>query len=189
MTTAGCSVDGPAAALAHERLLRRPAQEKMIEALRRGMGKNSEAARAISVSLSSVKRYAKMADQGRPLAPKKGPGVPYRRRARTPSGFRRPTSRSARPRDALGKARTTPGEGLRDQGERLDALSAVEADGVHTKKGLWAPANATSGRGRPGACRSQRPWRRTAWCSRRMRWGPTLRWHPCMLGRGAFGAL
>jgi transposase len=48
-------------------------REKIIEALRRGMGK-SEAARTFSVSLSSVKRYAKLAEEGRPLAPKKRPG-------------------------------------------------------------------------------------------------------------------
>ena len=48
-------------------------RKKIIDALRRGMGK-SQAARTFSVSLSSVKRYAKMADQGRPLAPKKRSG-------------------------------------------------------------------------------------------------------------------
>jgi transposase len=48
-------------------------REKIIEALRRGMGK-SEAARTFCVSLSSVKRYAKLAEEGRPLAPKKRPG-------------------------------------------------------------------------------------------------------------------
>src|SRR3954462_3978919 len=48
-------------------------RKKIIEALRRGMAK-SEAARTFSVSLSSVKRYAKMAHQGHPLAPKKRPG-------------------------------------------------------------------------------------------------------------------
>jgi transposase len=46
---------------------------KIVEALRRGMGK-SEAARTFSVSLSSVKRYAKMAEEGASLAPKKRPG-------------------------------------------------------------------------------------------------------------------
>jgi transposase len=46
---------------------------KIIEALGRGMGK-SEAARTFSVSLSSVKRYAKLAEEGRSLAPKKRPG-------------------------------------------------------------------------------------------------------------------
>jgi transposase len=48
-------------------------REKIVEALRRGMGK-SEAARTFSVSLSSVKRYAKLAQEGRSLAPKKRPG-------------------------------------------------------------------------------------------------------------------
>src|SRR5215208_4796315 len=48
-------------------------REKIIEALRRGMGK-SEAARTFCVSLSSVKRSAKLAQEGRSLAPKKRPG-------------------------------------------------------------------------------------------------------------------
>ncbi len=48
-------------------------RKKIVEALRRGMTK-SEAARTFSVSRSSVKRYAKLAQEGRPLAPKKRPG-------------------------------------------------------------------------------------------------------------------
>ena len=48
-------------------------RKKIIEALRRGTTK-SEAARSFGVSRSSVKRYAKLADEGRPLAPKKRPG-------------------------------------------------------------------------------------------------------------------
>ena len=48
-------------------------REKIVEALERGMGK-SQAARTFSVSLSSVKRYAKLAQQGRSLAPKNRPG-------------------------------------------------------------------------------------------------------------------
>ena len=47
--------------------------EKIVEALKRGMGK-SQAARTFSVSLSSVKRYAKLAQESRSLAPKKRPG-------------------------------------------------------------------------------------------------------------------
>ena len=38
-------------------------RKKIVEALRRGMGK-SEAARTFSVSLSSAKRYARMAQEG-----------------------------------------------------------------------------------------------------------------------------
>ena len=46
---------------------------KIVEALRRGATK-SEAARSFGVSRSSVKRYAKLAEEGRSLAPKKRPG-------------------------------------------------------------------------------------------------------------------
>src|SRR5687768_16702714 len=48
-------------------------REKIVEALGRGMGK-SQTARTFSVSLSSVKRYAMLAEEGRSLAPKKRPG-------------------------------------------------------------------------------------------------------------------
>ncbi len=48
-------------------------RKKILQALGRGATK-SEAARAFGVSRSSVKRYAKLAEQGRPLAPKKRPG-------------------------------------------------------------------------------------------------------------------
>jgi transposase len=48
-------------------------RKKIIEALRRGMSK-SEAARTFSVSRSSVKRYAKLAEEGLPLVPKERPG-------------------------------------------------------------------------------------------------------------------
>src|ERR687897_1648509 len=48
-------------------------RKKIIESLRRGTTK-SEAARAFGVSRSSVKRYAKLAEEGHPLAPKKHPG-------------------------------------------------------------------------------------------------------------------
>ncbi len=49
-------------------------RKKIVEALERGMGKKSEAARTFSVSLSSVKRYARMYEEDRSLAPKKRPG-------------------------------------------------------------------------------------------------------------------
>jgi transposase len=48
-------------------------RKKIIDALRRGATK-SEAARTFGVSRSSVKRYAKLVEQGRPLSPKKRPG-------------------------------------------------------------------------------------------------------------------
>jgi transposase len=49
-------------------------RRKIVQAVQqRGMGK-SEAARTFSVSLSSVKRYVKAAQEGRSLSPGKAPG-------------------------------------------------------------------------------------------------------------------
>jgi transposase len=51
-------------------------REKIVEALGRGIGK-SEAARTFSVSLSSIKRYAKLAEAKRAARsrPRRGPGL------------------------------------------------------------------------------------------------------------------
>lgn len=49
-------------------------RKKIVESLQRGATK-TEAARAFGVSRSSVKRYAKLADEGRPLTPKRRPGL------------------------------------------------------------------------------------------------------------------
>jgi transposase len=48
-------------------------RHKIVAAVERGMPK-TQAARLFDVSLSSVKRYARMARQGNSLAPKKRPG-------------------------------------------------------------------------------------------------------------------
>jgi transposase len=48
-------------------------RKKIVAAVERGISK-SEAARLFDVSLSSVKRYSRMADGGGSLAPKKRPG-------------------------------------------------------------------------------------------------------------------
>lgn len=58
----------------HERVLGRHLRRKIVEAVGRGTSK-AEAARLFGVSLSSVKRYARAAREGRrPLAPKKRHG-------------------------------------------------------------------------------------------------------------------
>jgi transposase len=48
-------------------------RRKVLDVIERGLNKR-EAASLFGVSLSSVKRYAKMAREGRPLAPGKAPG-------------------------------------------------------------------------------------------------------------------
>ena len=50
-------------------------RKKIVAALERGMSK-AEAARTFSVSLSSVKRYARRVRHGESLTPKKSPGRP-----------------------------------------------------------------------------------------------------------------
>ena len=49
-------------------------RKKIVGALGRGVTK-TQAARTFGVRRSSVKRYAKLAEEGRPLAPKKRPGL------------------------------------------------------------------------------------------------------------------
>jgi transposase len=67
-------------------LLMRPYSEdlrkKIVAAVERGMPK-TEAARTFGVSLSSVKRYRRLAAREEPLAPRKGGGRPPKTNAAT----------------------------------------------------------------------------------------------------------
>jgi transposase len=114
-------------------------RQKIIQALRRGMGK-SQAARTFGVSLSSVKRYAKMADEGRPLAPKKRPGS----KPKTGQDARRLLQDDLKQR---------PAATLADRREFLERVCEVGVSdstisrllkrmGFTRKKGLWVRASA-----------------------------------------------
>jgi transposase len=70
-------------------------RRKIVDALKLGMPK-SEAASLFGVSLSSVKRFARMDCQGDSLAPRKPPGRPPRA-AMPPGGCSKRTSPIARP--------------------------------------------------------------------------------------------
>ena len=116
-------------------------REKIVEALGRGMGK-SEAARTFSVSLSSVKRYAKMAEEGRSLAPKKRPGS----KPKLDERARKLLEEDLKERPLLT---------LRDRCEYLRALASVEVSrstvcraikrmNATRKKGGEAPRSETS---------------------------------------------
>ena len=118
-------------------------RKKIVDAVeRRGMAQ-SEAARTFDVSLSSVKRYAKMADEGRPLAPKKRPGS----RPKTGEDARRLLEADLNER---------PAATLRQRREFLERVCGVRVSdstvsrllkrmGFSRKKGLmWVRASATS---------------------------------------------
>ena len=117
-------------------------RKKVVEALHRGMGK-SKAARAFGVSLSSVKRYAKMAGEGRSLAPKKRPGSEPK------------TGEQAR-RLLEADLDQRPAATLSERREFLRRVASVRVSestvsrmlkrlGFSRKKGRWERANATSG--------------------------------------------
>jgi transposase-like protein len=133
-------------------------RKKIVQALSRGTTK-SEAARSFGISRSSVKRYAKLAQEGRPLAPKKRPGskpkrsIPGGRGVHDEGGLRNPPRASLR---ANSEARADCGhgqpffsqgrEGEGDhRGERLRAsLSAALFTGLQSDR-----AGALEGEGDP----------------------------------------
>ncbi len=69
-----CNADGPRIIMSCMNAYSEDLRKKIVEALRLRGTTKSEAARSFGVSRSSVKRYAKLAEEGRPLAPKKRPG-------------------------------------------------------------------------------------------------------------------
>jgi transposase len=116
-------------------------RKKIVEALRQGMTK-SEAARTFSVSRSSVKRYAKLAQEGRPLAPKKRPGSkPKMNQSATKllevDVERRPAATLSERRQFLQKA-----AGVRVSSSTVSRM--LRRLGWSRKKGRWVRARETS---------------------------------------------
>jgi transposase len=117
-------------------------RKKIIQALRhRGMGK-SQAARTFGVSLSSVKRYAKMADEGRSLAPKKRPGS----KPKTDQNARRllEADLEQRPTATLSERRQFLERVCRIRVSDSTVSRLLKRMGFTRKKGLWVRVNATS---------------------------------------------
>ena len=119
-------------------------RKKMVEALRRGMTK-SEAARTFSVSRSSVKRYAKLAQEGRPLAPKKRPGSkPKMNQSATKllevDVERRPAATLSERRQFLQKVQKAAG--VRVSSSTVSRM--LRRLGWSRKKGRWVRARETS---------------------------------------------
>jgi transposase/transposase-like protein len=115
-------------------------RKKIVEALRRGAGK-SAVARAFGVSLSSVKRYAKMDDQGRPLAPKKRPGS----RPKMGEGARRflEADLEARPTATLSERRAYLGRVAGVEVSEPTVSRVLKRLGWSRKKDRWERTSAT----------------------------------------------
>ncbi len=117
-------------------------RKKVVQAIeQRGMSK-SQAARLFGISLSSVKRYSRLASQGESLTPKKGGGRPPKadettRKLLEEDISKRPAATVAQRRHFLmsfaGKTLSEPT--LRRLLKRM---------GFSRKKGLWGRWNATS---------------------------------------------
>ena len=116
-------------------------RKKILEALGRGATK-SEAARSFGVSRSSVKRYAKLADEGRPLAPKKRPGLKPKmdeiaRRLLEQDLQERPAATLCERREYLGRV-----AGVRVSESTVSRV--LRRLGWSRKKDLWQRESATS---------------------------------------------
>ena len=119
-------------------------RSKIVQAVhQRGMSK-SQAAHLFSVSLSSVKRYVRLANQGGSLAPRKGGGRPPKADEATKKLLeedirRRPVATVAQRRrfleDFAGKTMSEPT--LRRLLKRM---------GFSRKKGVWGRWNETNGK-------------------------------------------
>jgi transposase len=123
--------------------------EKIVEALGRGTTK-SEAARTFGISRSSLKRYAKLAQKGRPLAPKnkKRPGLKPKLGQAVGQAARKLLEEDLEER---------PAATLRQRREFLRAVAGVSVSeltvsrmlrrlglGWSRKKDRWEPQSATS---------------------------------------------
>ncbi len=116
-------------------------RKKIVEALRRGATK-SEAARTFGVSRSSVKHYAKLADEGRSLAPKKRPGS-------------KPKMNQSATKLLEADVESHPTATLSERREFLEKVAGVRVSdstvsrmlrrlGWSRKKGVWVRARETS---------------------------------------------
>jgi transposase len=123
-------------------------RRKVVTAVHRGIPK-AQAARLFDISLSSVKRYAKMASQGHTLAAKKRPG-------RVPKNLDKSVRRLLEE-----DVRERPAATVKERRRFLEHLTGKTLSeptlrrwlnrlGFSRKKGLWGRWNETSSEELPG---------------------------------------
>ncbi len=116
-------------------------RRRIVSAVERGMPK-SEAARTFGVSLSSVKRYWRLAAREEPLAPRKGGGRPRKADAALERLLEEDVSRRpyAAAHERAAFLRATGGVGLSASTVRR----LLRRLGFSQKTGAWARASETS---------------------------------------------
>jgi transposase len=122
-------------------------RRKIVDALGRGTGK-SEAARTFSVSLSSIKRYAKLAEEGGSLAPKKRPGSAPKLDEKAMKLLEQDLEEHpfATLKERCDYVEIMTGLSV----SRSTVCRAIARIGPTRKKGGESPPNGTSSRGQPG---------------------------------------
>jgi transposase len=120
-------------------------RQKVVQAVQQRGTSKSEAARLFGISLSSVKRYTKLASEGEPLAPRKGGGRP-------------PIADEATRRLLEEDIRARPAATVKERRRFLMSFAGkslseptlrrlLKRMGFSRKKGLWGRWNETSGKG------------------------------------------
>src|ERR671911_1998866 len=123
-------------------------RKKVVEAVERRGTSKCEAARLFGISLSSVKRYTKLADRGESLTPRKGGGRP-------------PIADDATRKLLEQDIRTRPSATIKERRRFLESFAGkslseptlrrlMKRMGFSRKKGLWGRWNETNGKERPG---------------------------------------
>ena len=117
-------------------------RQKVVQAVQQRGTSKSEAARLFSISLSSVKRYTKLADRGEALTPRKGGGRP-------------PIADDATRKLLEEDIRTRPAATLKERRHFLESFAGktlseptlrrlLKRMGFSRKKGLWGRWNETN---------------------------------------------
>jgi len=116
-------------------------RKKIVAAVDGGMPK-TEAARIFGVSLSSVKRYLRLAEREEPLAPRKGGGRPPKTNAATARLLEEDVARRpyAAAHERAAFLRTASGVALSTSTIRR----LLRRLGFSQKNGAWVPQSATS---------------------------------------------
>jgi transposase len=123
-------------------------RQKVVQAVEQRGTSKSQAARLFSISLSSVKRYTRLAGRGEPLTPRKGGGRP-------------PIADETTRRLLEEDIRTRPAATVKERRNFLKSFAGkslsestlrrlLKRMGFSRKKGLWGRWNETNGKEQPG---------------------------------------